>query len=174
MRNNRKRILFSGRYLVIFSSILLLMFAGCSRSVKQESLDEMIANALSSADLISIDDFKQMSEHHKNFVLIDCREEEEFIAGHIPGAMNIPRGILEFSNRISNRRDLIFIYADKDDRGALAAAALKKLKYKHIKLIEGGLDSWLNSYPELIETGPEATGQAAPAEAEEESGGCGG
>ncbi len=174
MRNNRKSILFSGRSLIILSSILLVMLAGCNRSVKQESLDEMIAKAISSADLISVDDFKHLSEQHGNFVLIDCREEEEFIAGHIPGAMNIPRGTLEFSNRISNRRDLIFIYADNNERGALAAASLKKLKYKHVSLIEGGMDGWLNSYPDLIETGPEATGQADPAEVEEESGGCGG
>ncbi|MCK4677536.1 MAG: hypothetical protein KAT48_05340 [Bacteroidales bacterium] len=174
MRNNRKSILFSGRSLIILSSILLVMLAGCNRSVKPESLDEMIAKALASADLISVDDFKHLSEHHENFVLIDCREADEYTEGHIPGSMNIPRGTLEFSNRISNRRDFIFIYADNNERGALAAASLKKLKYKHVSLIDGGMEGWLNSYPELIETGPEATGQAAPVEVEEESGGCGG
>ena len=29
-------------------------------------------------------------------VLIDVREADEFAAGHIPGAINVPRGVLEF------------------------------------------------------------------------------
>jgi hypothetical protein len=29
-------------------------------------------------------------------LLLDVREEEEFKAGHVPGAVNIPRGLLEF------------------------------------------------------------------------------
>lgn len=37
-------------------------------------------------------------------VLLDVREADEFHAGHIPGAVNIPRGLLEF--RLSNTPEL--------------------------------------------------------------------
>ncbi len=36
--------------------------------------------------------------------LIDVREADEFHAGHIPGAINIPRGLLEF--KLSNEPEL--------------------------------------------------------------------
>jgi rhodanese-related sulfurtransferase len=29
-------------------------------------------------------------------LFLDCREPKEYKMGHIPGAMNIPRGLLEF------------------------------------------------------------------------------
>ncbi|WP_455230451.1 rhodanese-like domain-containing protein [Geopseudomonas aromaticivorans] len=79
-------------------------------------------------------------------VLLDVREADEFHAGHIPGAVNIPRGLLEF--RLSNTpelssRDLnIVLYCKTSGRAALAACALHDMGYLNVQSIAGGFDAW--------------------------------
>lgn len=79
-------------------------------------------------------------------VLLDVREADEFHAGHIPGAVNIPRGLLEF--KLSNTpelsaRDLkIVLYCKTSGRAALAACTLHDMGYLHVESIEGGFDAW--------------------------------
>ncbi|GGH91982.1 rhodanese-like domain-containing protein [Pseudomonas fluvialis] len=78
--------------------------------------------------------------------LIDVREPEEFQAGHLPGAMNIPRGVLEF--RLSampelEARDLpLLIYCKTSGRAALAARSLQEMGYLQVQSLAGGFDAW--------------------------------
>lgn len=79
-------------------------------------------------------------------VLIDIREADEFQAGHLAGALLIPRGILEF--KLSNSpeltaRDLkIMLYCKTSGRAALAALSLKEMGYLNVTSIAGGFDAW--------------------------------
>ena len=79
-------------------------------------------------------------------VLIDVREADEYQAGHIPGAVNIPRGLLEF--KLSNdptltRRDLnLVLYCKNSGRSALAACSLQDMGYGHVLSIAGGYEAW--------------------------------
>jgi rhodanese-related sulfurtransferase len=79
-------------------------------------------------------------------VLIDVREADEFAAGHLPGAVHISRGLLEF--RLSNSpelgsRDLaIVLYCKTSGRAALAARALHEMGYLKVQSIAGGFDAW--------------------------------
>ncbi len=159
----------------IIYMLLLVMFStlACNNKIEPfESVDAMIADATNSVDAINAEDFKAKLEAEYHFTVIDCREEKEFIEGHIPGAINIPRGMLEFSKLISDRRVKLYIYGQANQRATLSVGTLKKLKYKHVLMIDGGWENWNKSYPELIETGSGDTQKGAP-EPEEESGGCG-
>ncbi|MCK0154350.1 sulfurtransferase [Alcanivorax sp. S6407] len=79
-------------------------------------------------------------------LLLDVREGDEYHAGHIPGAVSIPRGLLEF--KLSNdpaldiRDQPIVIYCKTSGRAALAAASMKSMGYLHVQSIEGGFDAW--------------------------------
>jgi rhodanese-related sulfurtransferase len=79
-------------------------------------------------------------------VLIDVREADEFHAGHIPGAINIPRGLLEF--KLSNQPEMgprdqkLVLYCKTSGRAALAACSLKDMGYLQVLSIEGGFDAW--------------------------------
>lgn len=78
--------------------------------------------------------------------LIDVREVDEFHAGHIPGAINIPRGILEF--KLGNTpelaaRDLkLVLYCKNSGRSALAACSLQEMGYLQVQSIAGGFEAW--------------------------------
>ena len=80
-------------------------------------------------------------------VLIDVREPDEFREGHIEGALNIPRGVLEFKLSGApelNARDLhVVLYCKTSGRAALAAASLQAMGYLNVKSIAGGFDAWV-------------------------------
>lgn len=82
-----------------------------------------------------------------NTLLIDVREPDEYRQGHIAGAINIPRGMLEF--RISNEPGLqeldrpIVIYCKTSGRAALSAVALQQMGFTRVISLAGGFDAWL-------------------------------
>jgi rhodanese-related sulfurtransferase len=79
-------------------------------------------------------------------VLIDVRESEEFQAGHIPSAIHMSRGMLEFklaANPQFQSRDLkITLYCKTSGRAALCAQSLKEMGYVNVSSIAGGFDAW--------------------------------
>jgi rhodanese-related sulfurtransferase len=89
--------------------------------------------------------------------VIDVREPEEFAGGYVPGAVNIPRGVLEFQvdghpalnfktdPHLSHRREPVILYCRTGGRSALAAEALKRLGFDRPLSLAGGFLGWLNA-----------------------------
>lgn len=79
-------------------------------------------------------------------VLLDVRESDEYAAGHLPGAIHISRGVLEFklssTPELSSRDLKIVLYCKTSGRAALAACALHDMGYLQVKSIAGGFDAW--------------------------------
>ncbi len=79
-------------------------------------------------------------------LLIDVREPEEFQAGYIEGALNIPRGMLEF--KISNDPSLqevvrpVIVYCKTSGRAALSVVALQSMGFTDVVSLAGGFDAW--------------------------------
>lgn len=80
-------------------------------------------------------------------VLLDVREADEYAAGHLPGAVHVSRGLLEF--KLSGTpalaaRDLkVVLYCKTSGRAALAAAVMQDMGYLDVQSIAGGFDAWL-------------------------------
>lgn len=79
-------------------------------------------------------------------VVIDVREGGEYRDGHIGGAVNIPRGLLEFmlSNdpALEDRGRQYVVYCKTSGRAALAAKTMQDMGYLHVTSIGGGFDGW--------------------------------
>lgn len=79
-------------------------------------------------------------------LLLDVRDPDEYRTSHIPGAINISRGMLEFkfSNdpALANRDMAIVCYCKTSGRAALSAKALQEMGYHHVQSVEGGFDAW--------------------------------
>lgn len=79
-------------------------------------------------------------------LLLDVREPAEFDAGRMPGAINIPRGLLEFKigdhPQLSQRDREILVYCKTSGRAALAALNLQRMGYVGVRSIHGGFDAW--------------------------------
>lgn len=78
-------------------------------------------------------------------IVIDVREPAEFNAGHIPQAINIPRGLLEFKilDLVSSADANIVLCCKTSGRAALAAQSLKTLGFTEPKSIADGFEAWL-------------------------------
>jgi rhodanese-related sulfurtransferase len=78
--------------------------------------------------------------------LIDVREADEFAAGHLPGAVLVPRGLLEFklsgTPALSGRELNVVLYCKTSGRAALAAQAMQSMGYLNVSSIAGGFDAW--------------------------------
>ena len=101
-------------------------------------------------------------------VLIDVREPEEYAAGHLPGAINLPRGVLEFrieahpamacvaSESLSARARPLLVYCLTGGRSALAADSLQQLGFSQVSSLAGGINAWREAgllvTPELFDT----------------------
>jgi len=81
-------------------------------------------------------------------VVIDVREYDEYAAGHLPGAINIPRGILEFKigmvPECANKDGAFLIYCRTSGRAALSAVQLQKIGYTNVISMAGGYETWNN------------------------------
>jgi len=87
-------------------------------------------------------------------ILIDVREPAEYDTGHIAGAVNIPRGVLEFQvdahPAVANVRDPalshkdqpLVVYCRTGGRSALAALSLQRLGFTDVRSIAGGINDW--------------------------------
>ena len=77
-------------------------------------------------------------------LVLDVREPDEFAAGHLPGAVNVPRGMLEF--RIGELQPdgdaAILLYCKTSGRAALATQSLHSLGYTQLRSVAGGFDQW--------------------------------
>ena len=82
-------------------------------------------------------------------LLIDVREPAEFQQGHLAGAINIPRGMLEFkmgsSPALESRDQSIVLYCKTSGRSALSALSLQAMGYINVSSMAGGYDAWVEA-----------------------------
>ncbi len=78
--------------------------------------------------------------------LLDVREQDEFEQGAIPGAVHIPRGLLETSveARLSDKSVPIVAFCAGGVRSAFAAETLAQMGYRDIVSMDGGFNQWKN------------------------------
>ena len=93
---------------------------------------------------IDVSELKRMQSAGEKFALIDVREPDEVAKGTIPGAVPIPRGVLELKvDQVTADKDAkIVLYCGGGNRSALAAWMLKKMGFRHPISLIGGWRAW--------------------------------
>ena len=77
-------------------------------------------------------------------VVVDVREPEEFAAGHVTGAKNVPLDQLEekLAAAVKNKTVPLLLVCATGARAQRAVATAKKLGYEQAQAVAGGLKSW--------------------------------
>lgn len=85
------------------------------------------------------------------WLILDVREPEEFSQGHLPNAINIPRGFLEVKAdlehykrdaRLQDRDQRILCYCGGGHRSAMAARVLQEMGFKEAVSMDEGWTGW--------------------------------
>ena len=97
----------------------------------------MAAGALSASGAVQL-------INREKAVVIDVSEAEEFAAGHVTGAKNIPLGQLEekLPGAVKNKGLPLILVCPTGARAGRALAVAKKLGYEQAQCLGGGLKSW--------------------------------
>lgn len=117
-------------------------------------LKEMIQEARSSVQEVSVHDAHDGLRSGEVHMLIDVREPWEWDKGHISDAVSIPRGLLELradpespvtNPELSGNKDArVILYCTKapSARSMLAAQTLGRMGFSNVAALRGGLDEW--------------------------------
>ena len=116
---------------------------------------ELVAQANAEIETLSAEQAKQLWETG-NVQLVDVRERHEWDAGHVPGAVHVPRGSLEFladpaipphKPELQAGKKLV-LYCAAGGRSALAAKTLKDMGFTDLCHVAGGFGAWSQAgYP---------------------------
>ncbi len=89
---------------------------------------------------IDVDEFKRMREAGEPFTLVDTREDNEWQAGHVAGAVHLSKGIIErdIEVAIPDRTERLVLYCGGGFRSALVADNLQKMGYTNVISLDGG------------------------------------
>jgi rhodanese-related sulfurtransferase len=90
-------------------------------------------------------EFKKIVDKGKDFILIDVRTKEEYDAAHLPCAIHIDRGLIEWEvpRTIQNTDARIFVYCRTGARSAFATQRLIEMGYTNVTNIYDAFKGWV-------------------------------
>ncbi len=108
-------------------------------------IKDMVEEARKNVSVLTLNEADTMREEG-NTTFIDVREPSEFNESAIAGAINIPRGVLEFAvdqNELLKERDKPYVlYCRCGGRAALAAESLKRMGFSNVYALNPGFYDW--------------------------------
>ena len=110
-----------------------LMFTGCAGTSNSQT------NTYRS---IAMDEAVAMMAQETGYIILDVRRPDEFAAGHIPNAINVPNETIGTDEipELPNKDQLIMVYCRSGRRSKEASEKLVKLGYTNIVEFGGILD----------------------------------
>jgi rhodanese-related sulfurtransferase len=87
---------------------------------------------------------KRRLDAGEEIILVDTREDAEWLRGHIPGAIHLGRGIIErdIEKTVPDKDAPVVLYCGGGFRSALAADNLQKMGYRNVISMDGGWRGW--------------------------------
>ena len=97
---------------------------------------------------ISVSDARVMMQSSSNVLVVDVRTPQEYVKGHLEGAINIPLSDLPLRIGGLEQNRPILVYCRTGHRSAQASSILVKAGFTKVYNLEGGITAWINSgYP---------------------------
>ena len=127
------------KIIFLFLAAVLLLLTGCASRGQVMDGDGM----LNSYEQISQEQAKEMMEKDDGLVIVDVRRQDEYDAGHIPGAILIPNESIdkEQPEELPDLNQVILIYCRSGNRSKQAAQKLFDMGYRNIYEF-GGIIDW--------------------------------
>ena len=105
---------------------------------------ELVHQAKARITEVTLQDVKPRIDAGEKLNVIDVREESEWAAGHVPGAVHLGKGIIErdIEKAFPDPDTELILYCGGGYRSALAADALRQMGYTRAISMDGGFRAW--------------------------------
>ena len=127
------------RYRLILLTAIALLVTACSSGGQVMDGEDMVR----SFTQISQEEARKMMEKDDGHVVLDVRRQEEYDAGHLPGAILIPNENIgtQQPEKLPDLHQIILIYCRSGNRSKQAAQKLFDMGYTNIYEF-GGINTW--------------------------------
>lgn len=101
---------------------------------------KLVDDAKSRIRQTDIEGYKKMVAAGEPHLLVDTREDNEWEANHVKGAVHMSRGIIErdIIAKVPDKNATLVLYCGGGFRSALVAESLQKMGYKNPISLDGG------------------------------------
>jgi len=132
---------------IIFMVSAQFAFAGPSIEEVQKNVVKLWEPIKENQPHVMAVEFKKILDSGKDLVLLDVRTADEYNAAHIPGAVHIPRGLIEWvTPRTIEDTDIhIYTYCRTGARSAFAALRLTEMGYTNVTNIYDAFKGWVEA-----------------------------
>lgn len=120
-------------------------------AIKAKGLMDFAAEAREKVEEISTEQAAELISASGDLLVLDVREPGEVREGHLPDAVNVPRGLLEakadlsFPHRepkLADRHQPVIVYCASGVRSLLAGVTLQEMGFTNVKSMTGGFAAW--------------------------------
>jgi rhodanese-related sulfurtransferase len=115
-------------------------------------ISDLVVEAKKSIRLVDMSTFQQSLDEKNYDLVIDVREPSEYDAGHVAGAINIPRGVIEFMiwtnvgfPDSTDKGRNICLYCNTGGRASLSGKSLKELGFTNVTVVDMRLPDWIEA-----------------------------
>jgi len=133
--------------LILFA--LFVAFSFATSSIAGMTGKDFVKDAKTRIKEISLDEAKKELDAGKA-VFLDIRTAKEYKKGHLPKAVFMQRGLLEFkiAKKLPDKNAKVIVYCKTGGRSSLATDTLKKMGYTDVVSMAGGWVAWAKAgYP---------------------------
>ncbi|KKO44007.1 sulfurtransferase [Arsukibacterium ikkense] len=131
-----------------------------------KTAQQLVAEAKATIQEVNLEQLSHYLQLHAEPRLIDVREPAEFAQGHIAGAVNYPRGVLEM--QLANHpavaasgcaadvalaqlaAEPLYLICRSGARSALATESLQRMGFTQVYSVAPGMQGWLDAQLPVI------------------------
>ena len=101
---------------------------------------KLVNEAKSRVKEIEVPAYLKMREAGEEHILVDTREDNEWAAGHVAGAVHLSKGVIErdIETKVPDVNAKLILYCGGGFRSALVADNLRQMGYRNAISLDGG------------------------------------
>ncbi len=110
-----------------------------------KTVAQLLSDAAKQVPFISMAELRtRVEQGNLGLILLDVREKEAYDAGHVPGALHLPRGQLELrvNTELPDPTQRVLVVCELGLISTLAAQTLRTLGYPRAGALDGGMKAW--------------------------------
>ena len=112
--------------------------------MRGKTLEQLVVEAKANIGRVSDEELKTAIENDEPIVILDVRDKDLYEAGHLPGAISLPRAAIELDidEIVPDQDTKVVTYCGGETRGSLSAHTLQIMGYENASVLTGGFRGW--------------------------------